>query len=376
MSLERRLRDKLNARSSVGLLRQLRLSEGRVDFSSNDYLGFARSPELRQRIEEAYAQLQCPTGSTGSRLLSGHSELSLEVERHIAQFHGSETALLFNSGYDANLGLFSALGRMVSTIVHDELIHASVHDGMRLSKALCKSFRHNDPEHLDEVLSESESPTLVAVESIYSMDGDVCQLKAMVDVCERHGASLIVDEAHAVGMLGDQGRGLVHGLGLQDRVFARLVTFGKALGCHGAAVLGADVMRQYLINYARPIIYSTFTSSHALVSVKCAYDMLSVNDDKRLFTSYLIRLLKQELSHLNGATLIGGDSCIQGLLVPGAARCRAVAQRVWDDGFDIRPIVPPTIPRESERIRICLHAFNTEAEVRGLADSLKRALEK
>jgi 8-amino-7-oxononanoate synthase len=373
-SIDDLLRKKLQQREDAGLLRQLRIAEGKVDFCSNDYLGLSRSSELRDRIKEAEGQEGGSIGSTGSRLLSGHSRYSETLEAFIAQFHESESSLLFNSGYDANLGLFSSLGRVSHTIVFDELIHASVHDGMRLSKAVCIPFRHNDPSHLSEVLSGIEGNAIVAVESIYSMDGDACDLRAMVDVCDRHGASLIVDEAHAVGIFGEQGRGLVHQLGLQHRVFARLVTFGKALGCHGAAVLCGDVLKQYLINYARPVIYSTFTSNHALLTVKCAYDMLSVVDDKRQHTSVMIRLLKSELSLLESVRLIPSDSTVQALVVPGAARCRAVAQKVWDDGFDIRPIVSPTVPRGSERIRICLHAFNSETEIRALSQSLRKAL--
>jgi len=373
-SIDDLLRKKLKQRKDAGLLRQLRIADGKVDFCSNDYLGLARSSELRERIKEAEGQEGGLIGSTGSRLLSGHSRYSEMLEAFIAHFHESESSLLFNSGYDANLGLFSALGRVSHTIVYDEFIHASVHDGMRLSKAVCIPFRHNDPSHLSEVLSGIEGNAIVAVESIYSMDGDACDLRAMVDVCDRHGASLIVDEAHAVGIFGEQGRGLVHQLGLQHRVFARLVTFGKALGCHGAAVLCDDVLKQYLINYARPVIYSTFTSNHALLTVKCAYDMLSVVDDKRQHTSVMIRLLRSELSSIESVRLIPSDSPVQALVVPGASRCRAVAQKVWDDGFDIRPIVSPTVPRGSERIRICLHAFNSEAEIRALSQSLRKAL--
>jgi 8-amino-7-oxononanoate synthase len=367
---------KLAQRRENGLLRSLRVAHGKVDFCSNDYLGFSRDPELKRRVREAEDAWNGSIGSTGSRLLSGHSALSEEVERRIAAFHDSPVALLMNSGYDANIGLFSSLGRVVQYIVYDELIHASVHDGMRLSKAELISFRHNEPQHLEEILSGLTGRAVVAVESVYSMDGDACDLAAMVDVCDAHGASLIVDEAHAVGLFGEQGRGVVHQMGLQHRVFARLVTFGKALGTHGAAVLGSDALRQYLVNYARPLIYSTFTSPHALLSVKCAYDMLSCIDDKIQYTSELINLSKVKLGSLSGAQLIDSDSSIQALVVPGAARCRAVAKQVWDDGFDIRPIVAPTVTRGAERIRICLHAFNTHEEITALAASLRRALEQ
>ena len=373
--LDAMLSDKLTQRSSNGLLRSLRVADGKVDFCSNDYLGFSRDPELRRRIREAEELWEGGIGSTGSRLLSGHSALAEQAEQRIAAFHDSPAALIMNSGYDANLGLFSALGRVTKIIVYDELIHASVHDGMRLSKAKCIPFRHNDPQHLDEVLSGIDGYAIVAVESIYSMDGDACDLVAMADVCDRHGASLIVDEAHAVGLFGEQGRGLVHQLGVQQRVYARLITFGKSLGCHGAAVLGSEALSQYLVNYSRPLIYSTFTSPHALFSVKCAYDILSFSSDKIHCTRVLIDLLKSKLIDLRDAHIIASESAIQALVVPGAERCRAVAQQVWDDGFDIRPIVAPTVPRGAERIRICLHAFNTPEEVTALAKSLRAALE-
>lgn len=371
--METLLSDKLKARESSGMLRSLRIAENKIDFCSNDYLGFARSAALRDAIRVAEADHHS-VGSTGSRLLTGHSALADRLEAQIAAFHASDTALLFNSGYDANVGLFAALGRMAATIVYDGLIHASVHDGMRLSKAQCIPFQHNDPKHLEQVLASLSGHTIVAVESIYSMDGDACDLLAMVEVCERYDAALIVDEAHAVGIFGEQGRGLVHWHGLQHRVFARLVTFGKSLGCHGAAVLGSDVLKQYLINHARPLIYSTFTSPHSLISIKCAYDMLSEQDFSNLKICTLIALLRAELSQLEGVHLTPSTSAIQGLIVPGAVRCRAVAQQVWEDGFDVRPIVAPTVSRGSERIRICLHEFNTEEEILSLVGSLKRAI--
>lgn len=374
--LEALLRQKLEQRESAGLLRHLRVAESKVDFCSNDYLGFAKSAELRHHIREEERK-SITLGSTGSRLLTGHSAYADALEEQIANFHDSSAALLFNSGYDANVGLFASLGRMAKHIVYDELIHASVHDGMRLSKANCIAFRHNDPAHLEEVLSSlSDGLAIVAVESIYSMDGDACRLQRILEVCQRNGAELIVDEAHAVGLFGQQGRGVVYQFGLQHQVFARVVTFGKALGCHGAAILGNNVLREYLINHARPLIYSTFASHHALVAVKCAYDMLSVLDFNALKIRSIISLLKHELTDIGSAMLIPSASTIQGLVVPGAARCRAVAQRVWDDGYDVRPIVSPTVPKGAERIRICLHEFNTEDEVLALAASLRKALDE
>lgn len=366
---------KLAQRKEQGTFRSLKTVEGQVDFTSNDYLGFARSEELKKRIagaEKQYAELSL--GSTGSRLLTGNSELAEQVERQVADFHNAETALIFNSGYDANVGLYSSLGRIAPYIVYDELIHASTHDGMRLSRAELISFRHNDPVNLRAVLSELDGAAVVAVESVYSMDGDLAKLSEIVKVCQEFDAALIVDEAHAVGLFGE-GRGLVSELSLEEQVYARLVTFGKALGSHGAAVLGNDNLKQFLVNHARSLIFSTFTSNHALLSVKIAYDSLSVFDYNDLNIRILIDLFNQSIKDVSGVRVFGGESPIFGVVVPGNAVVRAVSTAVQNDGFDVRPIVSPTVPKGTERIRICLHEFNTEEEVRGLVESLQKAIE-
>lgn len=374
-SLDELVAAKLAQRKEQGTFRALKTVEGQVDFTSNDYLGFARSKELKRRIAEAEKEFsQSGVGSTGSRLLSGNSKLAEAVEQQIAAFHGSETALIFNSGYDANVGLYSSLGRIAPYIVYDELIHASVHDGMRLSRAELKKFKHNDIENLRSVLSELDGPTIVAVESVYSMDGDLAPLKELVAVCKEFDAAIIVDEAHSVGLFGE-GRGRVSELGLEDEVYARLVTFSKALGCHGAAVLCNDNLRQFLINHARSLIFSTFTSNHSLLAVKCVYDMLSVRDYSKLNISRLIRLFNQSMKDMSGVQQIGGESPILGVIIAGNAHVRAVATAMQNDGFDVRPIVSPTVPKGTERIRICLHEFNTEEEVKGLVKSLQKAIE-
>ncbi|HAP70404.1 MAG TPA: 8-amino-7-oxononanoate synthase [Flavobacteriales bacterium] len=365
---------KLAQRKEQGTFRSLKTVEGHIDFTSNDYLGFARSKELKKRIAEAEKEFfEAGVGSTGSRLLTGNSKLAESVEQQIAAFHDSETALIFNSGYDANVGLYSSIGRIAKYIVYDELIHASVHDGMRLSRAELKSFKHNDVESLLLVLSELDGPAVVAVESLYSMDGDLAPLKELVSVCKDFDAAIIVDEAHAVGLFGE-GRGRVSELGLEDDVYARLVTFSKALGCHGAAVLCNDNLRQFLVNHARSLIFSTFTSNHSLLAVKCVYDMLSVCDYSKLNISYLIDLFNQSIKGVSGVQQIGGESPILGVVIAGNEQVRAVAVAMQNEGFDVRPIVSPTVPKGTERIRICLHEFNTEDEVKGLIASLEKAI--
>ena len=365
---------KLAQRKEQGTFRSLKTVKGQIDFTSNDYLGFARSVELKKRISEAEKEFsEAGVGSTGSRLLSGNSTLAEQVEKQIAAFHGSETALLFNSGYDANVGLYSSLGRIAKYIVYDELIHASVHDGMRLSRAELKPFKHNDVESLRAVLSELDGAAIVAVESVYSMDGDLAPLHELVAICKEFDAAIIVDEAHAVGLFGE-GRGRVSELGLENEVYARLVTFSKALGCHGAAVLCNDNLRQFLINHARSLIFSTFTSNHSLLAVKCVYDMLSVSDYSDLNISRLIGLFNQLINDVSGVRQIGGESPILGVIIAGNEQVRAVAAIMQKDGFDVRPIVSPTVPKGTERIRICLHEFNTEDEVKGLISSLEKAI--
>jgi 8-amino-7-oxononanoate synthase len=372
---EKRLLSRLDARKEAGTLRSLRSAAGLVDLNSNDYLGLARDPRLIMAIrvlEEMNDQL--PVGSTASRLLAGNSPLAEDTESIIARFHQTESALFFNSGYDANVGLYAALGRAYGAIVYDELIHASVHDGMRLSKARCFPFRHNDPQNLQEVLNRMDGPAVVAVEGIYSMDGTICNLSEILEVCERHNAILSVDEAHSAGVLGPNGGGLVQQMGLEQRVAVRLVTYGKAFGCHGAAVVGSSTLRQYLINYARPLMYSTFATNHTLLAVQAAYTLMPHLGPERERLAQLISSfnLMVKVSGISGA--MKSRTAIQSIVIPGNEAVRNAAGALQRAGFDARPIVSPTVPVGTERIRICLHAFNTVDELVRFISSLHTAL--
>lgn len=359
-----RLQMRLDARRQAGTLRSLRLAEGLIDLNSNDYLGLAHDTRLKAAIRALQEQHDhLPVGATASRLLSGNSTLAEETESVIAAFHQSESALFFNSGYDANVGLYSSVGRACGTVVYDELIHASVHDGMRLSKVRCFPFRHNDPQHLQEVLQRIDGPAVVAVESIYSMDGTICRMPEILDVCQRHNAILSVDEAHSAGVLGPQGGGLVQQLAMHDRVAIRLVTYGKAFGCHGAAVLGSSTLRQYLVNYARPLMYSTFTSSHSLLAVRAAYALMPLLDPERERLNRLISFFNSKMYEHGIQGAMKSLTAIQSIVIPGNENVRQATEALNRAGFDARPIVSPTVPAGTERIRICLHAFNTEEEL-------------
>jgi len=356
---------KLRERQASGAYRMLKPDNSLVDFCSNDYLGFARSAELKKLIDGELERLDpVKSGSTGSRLLSGNSNYTEETENLIAGLHKCEAALIFNSGYDANLGLFSSLPQRGDTIILDELAHASIIDGARLSFANRYTFKHNNPNSLEEKLKLAKGNCYIGIESVYSMDGDAAPLTAIAELAEKYTASLIVDEAHAVGLYGF---GLVNNA-IENRVFARVVTFGKALGCHGAIVLGSNLLREYLINFARPFIYTTAAPLHQVISVKMAYLQLqqSASEIEKLKNN--IRLFKQNVNknHL----LINSESAIQCVLLNCNQKAKAMADILQKKGLDVRPILSPTVSAGSERIRICMHSFNTSNEILLLADTL------
>jgi 8-amino-7-oxononanoate synthase len=412
--LEQTLQTLLERRRTNSTLRKLTLpTANQIDFSSNDFLSLSRSPQLKSLYLHELQKTNISLGSGGSRLLDGNSTYAEELEHDIARFHGAEAGLLFNSGFDANAGFFACVPQPNDIIVHDELVHASVHDGMRLSRACgVIAFRHNSIEDLRRVLRQiveekdsvggSEGSVIVAVESIYSMDGDVAPLKGIVEAVEevvgRERGYIVVDEAHSTGVLGSQGRGLVSELGLEDRMFARLHTFGKALACNGgelsvssmfgqawlicdlAIILGSHTLREYLINYARSLIYTTFMSYPALALIKSSY---------ALFQSGGTTALQQHLHGLTETLYIGlkdlhsrSRSARRTLIIPSACpqspifavqlkRPKQLASALQASGMMVRAVVPPTVPHGTERVRICLHAGNTVLEVSQLVALLE-----
>lgn len=363
----------MKERFSEGMYRQLPATREWVDFCSNDYLGLSRSPDLKKKIaEELNRHPAYPVGATGSRLLSGNSAYIEHLEEEIALFHRAEAGLLFNSGYSANLGVFSALAQRGDTVVCDELVHASIIDGIRLSGANRYTFAHNDPESLEKKLKQAEKGSgrvYIAVESLYSMDGDLAPLEKIISLGEEYNAAVIVDEAHAGGVLGKNGRGLVSDAGLEARVFARIYTFGKALGSHGAIVTGSRVLKDYLVNFARTLIYTTALPFHNLASIKCAYELLIARPDIQQALKDRISLFKQ-LTREN-RRIQAMDGPIQTMIVPGNQAARAMEKKLQAAGLHVRAIRSPSVPAGKERLRICLHSYNTEDEIRRLARLLE-----
>lgn len=361
---------KLEERRTAGNLRTLKPPTGLLDFCSNDYLGFARSSVLKERIlSETIKNGDLATsGSTGSRLLTGNSVYAEELEKHIAALHQSEAGLLFNSGYDANMGLFSSLPQRGDTIITDELVHASIIDGTRLSYANRYIFKHNDLDSLEEKLKHANGVCYVAIESVYSMDGDTPPIADILNLTDKYNAHLVVDEAHAVGLYH---LGLIDD-NLRSRVFARIVTFGKALGCHGAIVLGSSSLKDYLVNFARSFIYTTAASFNQLASVKMAYRLLQESSGEIQSLQNNISQFKQNVSANADIPLIESKSAIQCLVLKNNSKTIALATQLQASGLDVRPILSPTVAAGSERIRICLHSFNTAEEITLLTQTINK----
>ena len=359
------LTKKLEERRSTGSLRCLKELNG-VDFSSNDYLGFARNQNLIDKINKVYACTSQHMGSTGSRLLSGNSSFVEEIEIGLANFFKEETALLYNSGYAANTGLLSCIAQRKDTIIYDQLCHASIRDGIKLSNASNFGFKHNNLADLNKKLDAAIGEKFIIIESVYSMDGDLAPLKEIEKICKERGAYLIVDEAHSTGIYGENGEGMCVQAGIET--FARIHTFGKALGAHGACINGSKQLKEYLINFSRPFIYTTAMPLHSLVCIQEAINYLpkAIEERAQLFKNIELYNLKMEDV---------GNSPIKTAIVPGNKEVKAVANSLQDQGFLVYPILSPTIPAGEERIRICLHAFNTEEEIIGMVENLK-VLEK
>ena len=362
---------KLTERQTNNALRKLPMPKGLIDFSSNDYLGLAQNGAIFKNAANILKKKGViANGASGSRLLTGNNGLYGELEVVLASFFGSESALVFNSGYDANIGFFSAVPQRTDVVFYDELAHASIRDGIGMGLAQSYKFKHNQLEGLSGQIDRTrerkpESDIYVVTESVFSMDGDTPDLKALAELCISKGAYLVVDEAHAVGVFGSRGEGLLHELGLQDKVFARIITFGKAMGCHGAAVLGSDALKSYLVNFARSFIYTTGMPPHSLATILAAFEHLSISGEGRMQLMRNINFFKEKLrGHNLEAHFIPSDSAVHCCLVEGNEKVKNWSLQLQDKGFDVKPILSPTVPKGQERLRFCLHSFNTENEIK------------
>lgn len=359
--IEQHIAERLAGREQAGNLRQLRRPHAAIDFFSNDYLGIASSRLLGDLLKGC----DTGTGSTGSRLLSGNSEAAGQLEDTIAGFHKAEAALLFNSGYDANIGLITAISDRHSILIYDELCHASLVDGIRLSQGTGYKFAHNDTAALKKKLelAKDKGPKIIITESVFSMDGDIAPLKEIAELADQYDAALIVDEAHATGVFGKKGEGLVNSMGLEDKVFARVHTFGKAMGCHGAVVLGSGQVKQFLVNFARTFIYTTALPPHSISNITAAYQYLSQPGFSNSRLHELITYFRKKIMASAMEGWKDSQSAIQVLVTGGNDKAKAAATALQNAGLQINAILHPTVPAGEERLRICLHTFNTKEEI-------------
>jgi 8-amino-7-oxononanoate synthase len=366
MKLPDNLFKKLHIRYSENALRKLPDTNDLVDFSSNDYLGFSQSETIFNQTHQFLIDNQLlQNGATGSRLISGNHPLYKITEDYLAQFHNAEASLLFNSGYDANVGFFSSVPQKGDLILYDELCHASIRDGIKLSNAKAYKFAHNDFEELEAlIIRHSVENIYIVTESVFSMDGDTPNIEELIAVSKKHSCYLVVDEAHALGVYGDKGEGLVQMLNLQDAVFARIMTFGKGLGCHGAAILGSIDLKQYLVNFARSFIYTTGLSPHAVATILVAYQSLDAStDDLVQLRSNIVHFNQQKILLGFKPMFVQSKSAIQSAIIPGNQKVNAIAQKFVDSGFNVKAILSPTVPEGQERLRFCLHSYNSKEEI-------------
>ncbi|SFE47567.1 aminotransferase class I/II-fold pyridoxal phosphate-dependent enzyme [Flavobacterium xueshanense] len=357
---------KLEIRKQNNALRKLPLSNKKIDFSSNDYLGFSQSQIIFNETHEFLINNKIiQNGATGSRLLSGNHKLYQETEDFVAKFHHSETALIFNSGYDANVGFFGSVPQKGDLILYDELCHASIRDGIQLSNAKAYKYNHNDFEDLEKlILRNPDTAIYIVTESVFSMDGDCPDLEELVLLSDKHQCYLVVDEAHALGVFGSNGEGFVQMLGLQDHVFARIMTFGKGLGCHGAAILGSVTLKVYLVNFARSFIYTTGLSPHSVATILVAYQHLEMDSAPILKIRENIVFFNQQKNLLCLKPLfVRSKSAIQSAIIPGNEKVKTLAGQFQKKGFDVKAILSPTVPEGQERLRFCLHSYNSTEEI-------------
>lgn len=363
----------LEALARRGRLRALEPARG-LDFASNDYLGLANSEALRTAICGALAR-GVPIGAGGSRLLRGNHPEHEALESEAAAHFGAERALFFGGGFIANTAIFATLPVRGDVVVHDELIHASVHDGLKLSKAEARAFRHNDAGSCDDIIRAwrrdgGTGRPWIAVETLYSMDGDRAPLSELSEVAARHDAMLVLDEAHATGVFGPDGRGLGAHLEGRDNVVS-LHTCGKALGVSGALVLGPARLRDFLVNRARAFIYATAPSPLIAAAVRGALQISAREPERRAALRDRIAFAGRMLTSNFGLDPSGSQ--IQPIIVGGDASAVGLAARLQDKGFDIRAIRPPTVPEGTARLRMTLTLNTTEADIAALIGALAEA---
>ena len=344
------------------------------DFASNDYLGLADSEALRTALA-AGIERGLPAGSGGSRLLRGNHDEHEALEAHAARHYGSEAALYFSTGFAANAALFATLPQRGDLVVHDELIHASAHDGMKLGRADTIAAAHNDAQVFEDIIIRwraggATGTPWIAVESLYSMDGDRAPLAELAAIADRHDAVLVVDEAHATGVFGPGGAGLAHGLARRDNLVT-LHTCGKALGCEGALLCAPAIATDFIVNRGRPFIFSTAPSPLSAWLVRQAIEIVANEPERQARLHAVVRHAAERLVP-RGSPASGTQ--ILPVIIGDNERTMRIAAYLRDAGFDIRGIRPPTVAQGTARLRIAITLNVDEGNIDDMADALAQAM--
>jgi 8-amino-7-oxononanoate synthase len=333
-----------------------------IDFASNDYLGFSKNNVLLDKTHQYLVENNSiKTNSIDSRFI---------LENHIAEFHQTESALIFNSAYEANVCFFSSVPQKGNLILYDELCHVSIRDGIQHSTAKSYKFQHNDFEDLERLIQnrrpKNQDPTAIYIvtESVFSMDGDTPNLEELIQLSGKHKCHLVIDEAHALGVFGQKGEGLVQLLGLQDQIFARILNFNEGLGCQGAAIIGSQELKDSLTNFAQSFTDTKAHSPDSAARILVAYQLLELE-------KLTIERLRENSIHFNQQKYLLGlkpmfvqsKSAIQSAIIPGNQNLKSIASQLQDKGFDVKAILSPTVPEGQERLRFCLHSFNSKDEI-------------
>lgn len=367
MNLLDRIKDQLNEIETNGLRRKLASPKG-IDLSSNDYLGLANDERLKNALIEGVKR--GGVGSTGSRLLRGERNVFREVENGFAKWKGTESSLYFATGYQANIGLMQTFLESEDIVFSDELNHASLIDGIRLSKCQKVIFQHLNVEHLENLLDETQckGQKFLVTESLFSMDGDIAPLKKYAEVCQKTNTNLIVDEAHSVGLYGTKGSGLIEEFGIKKDVFLSVNTAGKALGVSGAFVAGSNMAIEYMINKCRSFIFSTAPIPAVANALKISFEIIENEPNRRRKLQSLCEFFNQLLVE-NGFHSPKDKTQIVPIIIGESDKAMAIAEKMQKEGFDVRAIRPPTVAEGTSRLRISLNVSLTEEK---LADFVKR----
>jgi 8-amino-7-oxononanoate synthase len=369
-----RMSGELEARREQSQLRGLEILHG-INLSSNDYLGLATRPEFKQAVLDAVARADS-MGSTGSRLLSGNAREWEELEFEFARFAGTEAALYFGSGYAANVGLLSSILQPGDIVFSDECNHASLIDGMRLSGARKIIYPHLDLEFLEKKLAENKcrGTKLVVTESLFSMEGDIAPLHDLMRLARANGAELVIDEAHAVGTCGPQGRGLAAQCGIERDALAIVHTCGKALASLGAFVCGGNLLKQFLINRARTFIFTTAEPPYMAGQIRAALELVATAGGERADLQRLATVLRDGLAARGLRTGVSSSHIVPVFLGSNEAALHVAAQ-LQARGFAVKAIRPPTVPSGTARIRLSLTSKITLEDIRQLVSAIGAAAE-